>query len=301
MSMVTVGGALASPPDDADTMGRTHLQATRPVPVPRRSPVTALPVGIRRVLVEIAGMMVIVAVALRDFLRSPASYWHDSVEACWIVVRRCTIPLAISVFVLGFGALGVEAGVVLDAVGSPDRTGGVYVTAAVREIATWVTAMVVAGVAGTAVCADLGARKIREELDALQVLGVKPTRLIIPWAIGLTVATPLLLLVAIASCLLSGVAAVWLLYDTTLGAFAETFKANFAPPELLGSLAKTAVFGVIIAIVCCYKGLNAKGGPEGVGRAVNQAVVLSFAALWVVNYAITSIILALFPELHGLR
>jgi phospholipid/cholesterol/gamma-HCH transport system permease protein len=273
-------------------MAQTHTQ---------RLPVAVIPAGMRGVLAEIAGMLLLVGVAMRDFLRSPASYWRDIVEACWIVARRCSIPLAISVFVLGFGALGVEAGVVLDAVGSPDRTGGVYVTAAVREIATWVTAMVVAGVAGTAVCADLGARKIREELDALQVLGVRPTRLVIPWAIALTVMTPLLLLVAIAACLLSGVFAVLLLYDTTLGAFAETFKANFAPPELLGSLVKTAVFGVIIAVVCCYKGMNAKGGPEGVGRAVNQAVVISFAALWVVNYAITSIILALYPQLHGLR
>jgi phospholipid/cholesterol/gamma-HCH transport system permease protein len=263
--------------------------------------VTALPAPLRGVLAEVAGMAVLVVVSLRDFLRSPLSYWREIIEASWIVARRCTIPLAISVFVLGFGALGVEAGVVLDAVGSPDRTGGVYVTAAVREIATWVTAMVVAGVAGTAVCADLGARKIREELDALQVLGVRPTRLIIPWAIALTIVTPLLLLVAIAACLLSGVFAVFLLYDTTLGAFAATFKANFAPPELLGSLVKTAIFGVIIATVCCYKGMTAKGGPEGVGRAVNQAVVISFAALWVVNYAITSIILALFPELHALR
>jgi phospholipid/cholesterol/gamma-HCH transport system permease protein len=246
-------------------------------------------------------MVLIVAVTLRDFVHSPLSHWRDIAEASWIVARRCTIPLAISVFVLGFGALGVEAGVVLDAVGSPDRTGGVYVTAAVREIATWVTAMVVAGVAGTAVCADLGARKIREELDALQVLGVKPSRLIIPWAAALTIVTPLLLLVAIAACLFSGLFAVLLLYDTTWGAFTETFKANFAPPELLASMLKTAIFGAIIAVVCCYKGLNAKGGPEGVGRAVNQAVVISFAALWIANYAITSMTLALFPELHGLR
>ena len=263
--------------------------------------VTVVPTGVRGALVEVAGMVVLVAVTLRDFFRAPLSYARDIGEASWIVARRCTLPLALSVFVLGFGALGVEAGVVLDAVGSPDRTGGVYVTAAVREIATWVTAMVVAGVAGTAVCADLGARKIREELDALQVLGIRPTRLVVPWAIALTLVTPLLLLVAIASCLLSGVFAVWLLYDTTIGGFAETFKANFAPPELIGSLVKTAIFGVIIAIVCCYKGMNAKGGPQGVGRAVNQAVVIAFAALWVANYAITSIVLALYPELQGLR
>ncbi|HYF24962.1 MAG TPA: ABC transporter permease, partial [Baekduia sp.] len=224
-----------------------------------------VPERLRAGLAETAGMVVLISVALRDFLRAPASFAKDTAEASWVVARRCSLPLALSVFVLGFGALGVEAGIVLDAVGSPDRTGGVYVTAAVREIATWVTAMVVAGVAGTAVCADLGARRVRDELDALSVLGVRTTRLVIPWALALTLMTPLLLLVAIASCLLSGVAAVFLLYDTTVGAFVATFKANFAPPEILAALVKTALFGAIIATVCCYKGINAKGGPEGVG------------------------------------
>jgi len=263
--------------------------------------VATIPVPARRGLGEVGGMLVLFAVAMRDFARGPLVYVRDIGEALAIVIRRCTVPLALSVFVLGFGALGVEAGVVLDAVGSPDRTGGVYVTAAVREIATWVTAMVVAGVAGTAVCADLGARKVREELDALLVLGVPTTRLVVPWALALMIATPLLLLVAVASCLLSGAAAVFLLYDTTLGAFTATFKANFASVEILASLVKTAIFGAIIAIVCCYKGINASGGPQGVGRAVNQAVVISFAALWIVNYAVTSLVLATFPELQGLR
>ncbi|WP_205698850.1 ABC transporter permease [Conexibacter sp. SYSU D00693] len=281
-------------------VGETPTQVAK-VAEPPRALELVVPLRLRDTLAEVAGMVSLALLALRDFLRSPLTYAADTVSASWIVARRCAIPLALSVFVLGFGALGVEAGVVLDAVGSPDRTGGVYVTAAVREIATWVTAMVVAGVAGTAVCADLGARRIREELDALLVLGVRPTRLIVPWAIALTVVTPLLLLVAIAACVLSGVAAVFLLYDTTVGGFVATFKANFAPPELFAAMVKTALFGAIIATVCCYKGLNAKGGPEGVGRAVNQAVVLSFVALWVVNYVVTSLTLALFPELAGLR
>lgn len=268
--------------------------------LPRRA-LGATPAPARRVLAEIAGILLLLAVTTRELSRKPASYWREVVEASWTVTRRCAIPLALSVFVLGFGALGVEAGVVLDALGSPDRTGGVYVTAAVREIATWVTAMVVAGVAGTAVCADLGARKIREEIDALQVLGVRPTQLVVPWVVALTVVTPLLNLVAILACVLSGVLAVAVLYDTTLGSFAATFKANFAPPELLGSMFKTTLFGLIIATVSCYKGLNVGGGPQGVGRAVNQAVVTSFAALWVVNYIVTSLLLAGSPALQAMR
>lgn len=246
-------------------------------------------------------MVTLASDSVRLFLSSPLAQWREIVGATWWIVRRCAIPLALSAFVIGFGPLGIEAGNVVQAIGAPDRAGGIYVTASVREIAAWVTAMIVAGVAGTAICADLGARKIREELDAMAVLGIPTTRLVIPWAAGLTIATPLLLLIATAACLLSGFAAVLLLYNTTWSAFSETFQANFAPPELWSAIVKTAVFGAMIATVCCYRGMNAKGGPEGVGRAVNQAVVISFAALWVANYAITSLMLAMFPVLHELR
>ena len=57
----------------------------------------------------------------------------------------------------------------------------------------------------------------------------------------------------------------------------------------------------MIAIVCCYKGLTAKGGPEGVGRAVNQAVVIAFLAIGAVNYVFTQTVLATYPELSGVR
>jgi phospholipid/cholesterol/gamma-HCH transport system permease protein len=206
------------------------------------------------------------------------------------------------VFAFGFGTIGVEAGGVFQTLGAADRAGGIFVTAAVREVATWATAMVVAGVGGTAICADLGARKIREELDALQVLGINPIRqLVVPRMLALIVITPLLNLVAILFITLAGILVMQLLFNEAPASFAATFAANFVPVELFASVVKTVIFGVIIGAVCCYKGLNASGGPQGVGRAVNQAVVIAFAALWIFNYAYTSVILAQFPALSGLR
>jgi phospholipid/cholesterol/gamma-HCH transport system permease protein len=239
--------------------------------------------------------------ALRAMTRT-LSWRADVVEQSWLLVRRCTLPLALAVFGFGFGTIGTEAGQTLTALGAPDRVGGLFVVAAVRELATWATAMVVAGVGGTAICADLGARRVREEIDALQVLGVEPVRtLVVPRMIALTLVAPLLNLVAILVCTLAGVLGTFVLYPTSVASFAATFHANFAVPDLIGSELKTFIFGVIIAIVCCYKGLNASGGAQGVGRAVNQAVVISFAALWIFNYAFTSLLLASFPSLQGLR
>jgi phospholipid/cholesterol/gamma-HCH transport system permease protein len=81
----------------------------------------------------------------------------------------------------------------------------------------------------------------------------------------------------------------------------STFSSNFTMPDLIGSVVKTSLFGFIIGIVCCYKGMNVKGGPEGVGRAVNQAVVISFAGIWIFNYVFTTTLLAAFPETGNLH
>jgi phospholipid/cholesterol/gamma-HCH transport system permease protein len=260
-----------------------------------------IPQRARGVIAQTGDMLLLFVLALRAMVRT-LSWRSDTIEQSWLLVKRCTLPLSLAIFGFGFGTIGTEAGQVLTALGAPDRVGGVFVVAAVRELATWATAMVVAGVGGTAICADLGARRIREEIDALQVLGVEPVRnLVVPRMLALALITPLLNLVAILVCTLSGILGTFVLYPTSIASFVATFHANFAVPDLIGSEIKTFIFGVIIAVVCCYKGLNTSGGAQGVGRAVNQAVVVSFVALWVFNYAFTSMLLASFPSLQGLR
>ena len=147
------------------------------------------------------------------------------------------------------------------------RAGGV------REIGPLITAIVLAGVAGTAITADLGARKIREELDALQVLGVDPVKnLVVPRFLALMLVTGLFNIYAILFGIFGGMLAA-VVNGQPLGPFWATFFANTSTTDLWGSVLKTTMFGAIIAIVCCYKGMTASGGAEGVGRAVNQAVV----------------------------
>ncbi|WP_249011605.1 ABC transporter permease [Conexibacter sp. DBS9H8] len=253
-------------------------------------------------LLEAGGMVMLGIQAARELTRGPYKWFGEFIEESTLILVRCSLPLILAVFAFGFGTIGVEAGGTFQALGAADRAGGVFVTAAVREVATWATAMVVAGVGGTAICADLGARKIREEIDAMRVLGINPIKqLVLPRMIALTIMTPLLNLVAILFITLSGILVMKLLFNEPSASFEATFSANFIPIELFASVFKTVIFGAIIAAVCCYKGLNAEGGAQGVGRAVNQAVVISFAALWIFNYAYTSVLLAQFPNLGGLR
>jgi phospholipid/cholesterol/gamma-HCH transport system permease protein len=160
---------------------------------------------------------------------------------------------------------------------------------------------VVGGVAGTAITADLGARKIREELDALQVLGVDPIKnLVVPRFLALMIVTALLDIFAIVFGLTAGIAAE-LLYHQSLGGFFATLFSNASITDIWGSILMCTVFGAIIAVVSCYKGMTASGGAAGVGRAVNQAVVISQVGVFAFSYVFTAVLLATHPELQTIR
>ena len=234
-------------------------------------------------------------------VRAPHPYGPEFVSQFLFALRLCWFPMIVASVAFTYGPAGIQAANFLNLFGALDRLGGVFVLIVIREFAPLVCAIVVAGVAGTAITADLGARKIREELDALQVLGVDPVKnLVVPRFLALMLATGMFMIYALIFGTLGGVL-VTLTNDAPVGPFFATYFANASPTELLGSLVKTTCFGALIAIVCCYKGLTASGGPEGVGRAVNQAVVIAFLAIGVFNYVFTQTLLATNPELSAVR
>jgi phospholipid/cholesterol/gamma-HCH transport system permease protein len=250
---------------------------------------------------QVGEMMLLTARTLVSAVRPPYPYGEELVGQFLFVLKLSWFPMSISTFALCLGAPGLQAAGVLDLFGNLDRLGGFFVVTAVRFIGPIVTAAVVAGVAGTAITADLGARKIREELDALQVLGVDPIKnLVVPRFIALMVITGLLDVFAIVFGLTAGMAAS-LLYGQPLGGFFATLFSNALITDIWGSVLMCTLFGGITAVVCCYKGMTASGGPEGVGRAVNQAVVITFMAVFAFLYVFTAFLLATNPELQTIR
>jgi phospholipid/cholesterol/gamma-HCH transport system permease protein len=240
-------------------------------------------------------MMILTGRTIVSAVRPPYPYGGELVAQFLFTLRLCWFPLLISTVAINYGAPGLEAANFLTLFGAVDRLGGFFVLAAIREIGPIITAIVLAGVAGTAITADLGARKIREELDALQVLGVDPVKnLVVPRFLALMLVTGLFNLYAILFGLFGGILAA-ITYAQPLGPFWNTLFANATSTDLWGSVLKTTTFGAIIAIVCCYKGMTASGGAEGVGRAVNQAVVVSFLGIGAFNYVFTQTLLATHP------
>jgi phospholipid/cholesterol/gamma-HCH transport system permease protein len=246
-------------------------------------------------------MVILTARTIVSAIRPPYPYGEELVDQFLFVLKLSWFPMSISTFALDLGAPGLQAAGILNLVGGLDRLGGFFVVTAVRFIGPIVTAIVVGGVAGTAITADLGARKIREELDALQVLGVDPVKnLVVPRFLALIVITALLDVFAIVFGLTAGIAAE-LLYNQSLGGFFATLFNNASITDIGGSILMCSIFGGIIAVVCCFKGMTASGGAEGVGRAVNQAVVISFMGVFAFLYVFSTVLLATNPELQAVR
>ena len=254
-----------------------------------------LPTG--NLLEEVGDMMILTGRTIMSALRPPYPYGGEFVSQFLFALRLCWFPLLLSTVCICYAAPGLQAANFLTIFGALDRLGGIFVLAAVREIGPNVTAIVLAGVAGTAITADLGARKIREELDALQVLGVDPVKnLVVPRFLALMLVTGLFDIYAVLFGIFGGILAE-LINGQPLGPFWTTFFANTSITDLWGSVLKATIFGAIIAIVCCYKGMTASGGAEGVGRAVNQAVVITYLGIGSFNFIFTQTLLATHPQI----
>lgn len=273
------------------------LETQRPMPLGGRV-MAAAPAGLRRVIVDTGQSGQLLAQLVRTAVKEPRGYWGATRDEMFQMLRFCwlAVTLAIGGFTFMIGNYGYS---LLSLLGAGNRLGTYFVMASIREIAPFCAGMAVAGVMGTAMTADLGARRIREELDALTVLGVDAIRtLVLPRVIAIT--AMMIGFNVIGSVL--GMAMAWVtatqIGHTSSGAFlGNNLFGALTLPEIIGTLVKTFAIGLFIGTVSAQKGLNASGGAAGVGRAVNEAVVLSFAAVWVINFIVNATMLGLNPEM----
>ena len=256
---------------------------------------------LRGFVIEVGDICLLATATITKAVTPPYSYGPELAEQFWFVLRLTWFPMLLTSLGLSFGPAGIQTAGILKLFGAVDRLGGVFALVVVREFAPLVCAIVIAGVAGTAITADLGARKVREELDALVVMGIDPVRsLVVPRFLSLMLITALFDIYSLIFGTFGGLL-VALINHSGSGPFFTTYFTQATPLEFGASLLKTGLYGAIIAIVCCYKGLTASGGPEGVGRAVNQAVVISMLAIGAFDYVFTQTLLATHPALSAIR
>jgi phospholipid/cholesterol/gamma-HCH transport system permease protein len=219
----------------------------------------------------------------------PPWAWREFVDQTWFVARVSVAPtvfMAIPFIVLGTYTLNT----LLVELGAADLSGTGVALGAVTQGGPIVTVLVISGAAATAMCADLGARAIREELDAMRVLGINPIQaLVVPRVLAMTLVAVMLA----AMVTMVGITAAFFfsvfMQHITPGAFAAGLTLLVGLPEVVICLAKAALFGLLASLIACYKGMSVGGGPAGVGNAVNETVVYTFLALFVVNVIATAV------------
>ena len=220
---------------------------------------------------------------------------REFIEQAWFITSVTLMPTVL--VSIPFGAvISLQVGNLTGQLGAQSFAGATAVLAVVREAAPIAAALIIAGAAGSAICSDLGARKIREEIDAMEVLGVDPiARLVVPRVLATMFVAFMIIGIVIGAGIGGGYFFTVIIQGGSAGAFLSSFTALASLPDLYIAMVKAVVFGWLAAIVGAYKGLNAGGGPSGVGRAVNESVIVAFMLLFFLNAVITAIYFQVVP------
>ncbi|GAA2775412.1 ABC transporter permease [Saccharopolyspora taberi] len=220
---------------------------------------------------------------------------REFVQQSWFVASVTIVPTAL--VAIPFGAVvALQIGSLTKQIGAQSFTGAASVLATVQQASPLVTALLIAGAGGSAMCADLGARAIREEISALEVLGISPVqRLVVPRVLAAMFVAVLLNGVVSVVGVAGGYFFNVIMQDGTPGAYLSSFASLAQLSDLWIGEIKAVVFGFVAGVVAAHRGLRPAPGPKGVGDAVNQAVVITFLLLFLVNVVLTAAYLQLVP------
>jgi ABC transport permease subunit len=270
-----------------------------PAPAPGSATALAIPwpkqySRVSRAFIQIGAAIAMALDVVRLTFRRPFQL-RELVEQFWFVASVSILPAAL--VAIPFGAvIALQLGSLTVQIGAQSFTGAAAVLAVVQQASPIVTALMISGAAGTAICADLGARTIRDEIDAMAVLGISPVqRLVVPrvWA-SVLVAVLLNGMVSVVG-IAGGYVFNVLVQGGTPGAYLSSFSSLAQLPDLWVGELKAVIFGFIAAVIASFRGLHPRPGPKGVGDAVNESVVITFILLFLVNLAITTIYLQIVP------
>ncbi len=255
---------------------------------------TSKPLPGTNALRQIGQVAELTAAIARGLFRRPFQF-REFIQQSWFIASVTILPTAL--VAIPFGAvIALQLGSLTRQLGAQSFTGAASVLAIIQQASPIVTALLVAGAGGSAICADLGSRTIREEIDAMKVLGVDPiARLVVPRVLAAMLVAVLLNGMVSVVGVVGGYFFNVVMQGGTPGAYLSSFSALAQLPDLYISEIKALLFGLIAAVIAAYKGLSPSGGPKGVGDAVNQSVVITFLLLFFVNFVLTTIYLQVVP------
>jgi len=211
-------------------------------------------------------------------------FFGESLRQAGILILGSTMVIWGLVFILGLQC-GIEGAYFNRSVGAPAYAGVFAAWCDLREVIPYAFGYMMAAKVGTGIVAELGAMRISDEIDALEVMGVPPitflgaTRLLGAW-----ITLPFMYLTAIGiGYFASWVAVVKQIGDISSGGYFSVFWQFQNPGDLFFSLVKAMVMATVIVLVGCYYGYNASGGPVGVGTATAKSMVLNIVLVHIIG------------------
>ncbi|WP_280494515.1 MlaE family ABC transporter permease [Nocardia farcinica] len=220
---------------------------------------------------------------------------REAVVQAWFFASVSLLPAILISLPMGV-VIAVQVGSLTENVGAGSMAGAVGGMGVMQQIAPLAAALLVGGAGASAIASDLGARTIREEIDALRTMGIDPhRRLVAPRVVAMTAVAPMLAVLVILMSILASFLVASVGQGVAPGSYWLSFGSFASVTDLVICLGKSAVFGYLVAVIASQRGLQAQGGPKGGADCVNAAVVLGLLACLVVNLIITQIVLLFVP------
>ncbi|WP_188584953.1 MlaE family ABC transporter permease [Gordonia jinhuaensis] len=221
--------------------------------------------------------------------------FSEFIKQCGFMATTSVLPTLLVAIPIGV-IVSIQVSNIAGQIGANSFSGAATGLGVVRQGAPLVTSLLLAGAVGSAIAADLGSRTIREEVDAMRVMGVDPVeRLVAPRLFACVLVSFLLCGFVCFVGFVTGYVFNVYFQGGTPGSYTGTFASFASPSDLVFALIKAVIFGVIVAVVACDRGLNAQGGPAGVANSVNAAVVNSVILLFAVNVVLTQVFALIEP------
>lgn len=221
--------------------------------------------------------------------------WREMLRQSWYLITVTALPAVLMAIPFGV-VVSVQIGNMIHQLGADSLIGAAGGLGVIEQGAPIATGLLLGGAGASAIAADLGARTIREEIDALRTMGINPVhRLVIPRVVAMVFVAPLLNILIIFVGVLAGYGVAIGAQGVTPGSYWATFGSFAVVADVWVSLLKAVLFGFIVVVLACQRGLEAKGGPRGVADGVNAAVVLSVATVIVVNMVLTQLTTMFLP------
>jgi len=222
--------------------------------------------------------------------------WGEFVRQSAFMANTAVLPTILVALPIGV-TLSIQFALLANQVGATSLAGAAAGLAVIRQAASLVAAMLMAAAVGSAITADLGSRTMREETDAMEVMGVSVIRrLVVPrFAAAIMIGVALTGITCFVGFLASYLFNVYFQKGAP-GSFVATFSSFATTGDMVVALIKAVVYGAIVAVVSCQKGLSTRGGPAGVANSVNASVVESILVLMIVNVGISELYNVLYPR-----